>query len=449
MAMCWGLAYAYTALFNTIQQLQREKKVSVSDGKTTDNAATPTPNAAAIPNLMTSTAATQTQTTTDNAATPGPSTAATVAPVTSTAAVQTPTTDTAVTPTTVIIPAAKPEDQFMPISASPVRKGKSQKEARKMKQDEETMYLPPGRASYQELLLRESEEEEEEEETPTTDYSLEKGIQSLRESAIVMIYHKLDAGKGPIDPDEVESECRPHFAFTWRGFQYTWNRLPQGWKHSPTICHGLIQTELEQGQAPEHLQYIDDIVWGHTAEEVFEKGRKIIQILLKAGFAIKQSKVKGPAQEIQFLEINWQDGRCQIPRDVINKITAMSPPTNKKETQAFLAAVGFWRMHIPNYSLIVSPLYHVTRKKNDFKRGPEQHQAFEQIKQEIVHAVALGPVQTRPDVQNVLYTAAGENGPTWKLAAFGDRDTEDLRPAIPQLKKRYWQPMKGFKLLRK
>ncbi|GAB0197689.1 hypothetical protein GRJ2_002234300 [Grus japonensis] len=190
------------------------------------------------------------------------------------------------------------------------------------------------------------------------------------------------------------AECRPQFAFTWRGVQYTWNRLPQGWKHSPTICRGLIQTALEKGEAPEHLQYIDDIiVWGNSAEEVSEKGKKIIQILLQAGFAIKRSKVKGPAQEIQFLGIRWHDGRRQIPMDIINKIAAMSPPTNKKETQAFLGVVGFWRMHIPNYSLIVSPLYHVTRKKNDFKWGPEQRQAFEQIKQEIVHAVALGPVR--------------------------------------------------------
>ncbi|GAB0208459.1 hypothetical protein GRJ2_003311600 [Grus japonensis] len=56
------------------------------------------------------------------------------------------------------------------------------------------------------------------------------------------------------------AECRPHFAFTWRGIQYTWNRLPQGWKHSPTICHGLIQTALEEGDAREQLQYIDDSI---------------------------------------------------------------------------------------------------------------------------------------------------------------------------------------------
>ncbi|KAK4824604.1 hypothetical protein QYF61_016873 [Mycteria americana] len=34
---------------------------------------------------------------------------------------------------------------------------------------------------------------------------------------------------------------------------------------------------------------------------------------------------------------------------------------------------------------------------------------------EVVHAVALGPVQAGQDVKNVLYTAVGENGPTWSL----------------------------------
>ncbi|GAB0207556.1 hypothetical protein GRJ2_003221300 [Grus japonensis] len=99
------------------------------------------------------------------------------------------------------------------------------------------------------------------------------------------------------------AECRPQFAFTWRGIQYTWNRLPQGWKHSPTIGHGL-----EKGEAPEHLQYIDDIiVWGNTAEVVSEKGKKIIQILLQAGFVIKQRNPNRPG----ILEVitDWPEGK--------------------------------------------------------------------------------------------------------------------------------------------
>ncbi|RMC21389.1 hypothetical protein DUI87_02252 [Hirundo rustica rustica] len=77
--------------------------------------------------------------------------------------------------------------------------------------------------------------------------------------------------------------------------------------------------------------------------------------------------------------------------------------------------MGFWKMHIPEYSQIVSPLYLVTRKKNDFHWGPEQQQAFAQIKQEIAHAVALDPVRTGPDVKNMLYSAAGNNGLSWSL----------------------------------
>ncbi|GAB0203355.1 hypothetical protein GRJ2_002801100 [Grus japonensis] len=177
------------------------------------------------------------------------------------------------------------------------------------------------------------------------------------------------------------AECRPQFAFTWRGVQYTWNRLPQGWKHSPTICHGLIQTALEKGGAPEHLQYIDDIiVWGNKAEEVFEKGERVIQILLKAGFAIKKSKVKGPAQEIRFLGIKWQDGR-HVPMDVVNKIAAMSPPANKKETQAFLGLVGFWRMHIPgNHRKWKAAVWSPTRQVVEATEGEGESSQFAEVK---------------------------------------------------------------------
>ncbi|KAF4798789.1 hypothetical protein TURU_060688 [Turdus rufiventris] len=100
--------------------------------------------------------------------------------------------------------------------------------------------------------------------------------------------------------------------------------------------------------------------------------KKIVQILLGDSFAIKKGKVKGPAREIQFLGVKWQDGWRQIPTEVINKIIVMSLPTSKKETQAFLGDIGLWKMHIPEYSQIVWTCYLVTRKKNDFHWGAEQ-----------------------------------------------------------------------------
>lgn len=123
------------------------------------------------------------------------------------------------------------------------------------------------------------------------------------------------------------AECRPQFCFQLQEHPVHLELAAPGWKHSPTICHELIQIVLEKGKAPEHLQYFDDIVWGNKAKKAFEKGEKIIQILLKAHFAIKQSKFKGSAQEIQLLEVKWQDGCHQIPMDEVNKQAAVSPQT--------------------------------------------------------------------------------------------------------------------------
>lgn len=106
--------------------------------------------------------------------------------------------------------------------------------------------------------------------------------------------------------------------------------------------------------------------------EFLRKERGSFRFSRKLFFSIKPSKVQGPAQEMQFLGVKWRDGRCQIPTDVIKTIPAVSPPTSKKERQVFLGAMGFWRMHIAEYSQNVSPLYLATWKKNDFHWGPEQ-----------------------------------------------------------------------------
>lgn len=44
-----------------------------------------------------------------------------------------------------------------------------------------------------------------------------------------------------------------------------------------------------------------------------------------------------------------------------------------------------------------------------------KQETYEQIKQQIVHAVALGPLRKGQHVKNVLYMAARENGPSWSL----------------------------------
>lgn len=78
--------------------------------------------------------------------------------------------------------------------------------------------------------------------------------------------------------------------------------------------------------------------------------------------------------------------------------------------------------------------HQVTQKKNDFRLGLEQQEAFEQVKEEVVRAVPLGPVRTKQDVNNVLCATARKNGPSWALEKSSLMMTPGvLEPALQRI----------------
>lgn len=103
----------------------------------------------------------------------------------------------------------------------------------------------------------------------------------------------------------------------------------------------------------------------------------------------------------------------------------MYPPANKKETQTFIGVVGYRRMHILDYTLTVNAFDQVSQWKSNFTWGSEQQQAFEPIKQEILHAVALETVQTGQDVKKHLVCQSRGEWP--HLEPLAERTRRDWR----------------------
>ena len=62
---------------------------------------------------------------------------------------------------------------------------------------------------------------------------------------------------------DIEQDSQGQFAFTWKGWQWAFTILPQGYLHSPTICHGLVAQDLATWEKPPMVwlyHYIDDVM---------------------------------------------------------------------------------------------------------------------------------------------------------------------------------------------
>lgn len=110
----------------------------------------------------------------------------------------------------------------------------------------------------------------------------------------------------------IEQQFWDQFAFTWQGRQYAFTRLPQGYKHSPTICHRIVAEHLDEyipDSSSQIVHYIDDIlIQSDSEDKVREHLEQVITLLKKKGWEINSKKIQGPAQCVQFLGILWEVG---------------------------------------------------------------------------------------------------------------------------------------------
>ncbi|XP_042663842.1 uncharacterized protein LOC122154884 [Tyto alba] len=216
----------------------------------------------------------------------------------------------------------------------------------------------------------------------------------------------------------IAEEHWDQFAFTWQGRQYTFTRLPQGWLHSPTICHRTVAEHLDKIKLPPHMQivhYIDDIlIQGNDEKEVQQILEQVVDHMRQKGWEINPNKIQEPSQTVKFLGIQWHCGHREILPKARQKILDFAVPQNKNEAQRFIGLFGFWRQHIPHLGQILTPLHKVTRKKYEFEWGNEQQAAFESAKEAIQKALDLWPLQEGEVELNVSVNGLHANWSLWQ-----------------------------------
>ena len=216
---------------------------------------------------------------------------------------------------------------------------------------------------------------------------------------LVAAYHQLQIH----EPDKEKT------AFSIRGSKFHFNVVPFGLQSSPAFFARVINDVMYKILGPQCMVYLDDIIlFSDTIDEHLQIIAEVLETLQHAGLKLKLPKCTFFANEINFLGYQLSKRGMSMNEVKINALKKMPMPNCKKQLQAFLGAVNYFRIFIPNFAELAEPLYLLLRKQSKFVWSDHQSNAVESIKNKLIQA----PILKMPDFHKpfIIFSDASNVG---------------------------------------
>jgi hypothetical protein len=157
--------------------------------------------------------------------------------------------------------------------------------------------------------------------------------------------------------------------------------------------------------------YIDDLlVHTHSWDYHLNVLREIFSRLRNAGLTIRPTKCHFGYKSLDFLGHKVSEGFIQPNSDRISAIRDAKRPVTKTQVRSFIGTVNYYRMYVPNFAAIATPITDLTKKgqPNNVSWGSAQEKAFQSLKRAMIN----DPILRLPDFQKtfVLRTDASDTG---------------------------------------
>ena len=216
-------------------------------------------------------------------------------------------------------------------------------------------------------------------------------LQSLGKGNAVFSNLDLQSGYWQIPLD---TESRKVTAFSTNQGHFEFLRMPFGLRNAPLTFQRLINTIFAGIIGNTVLAYLDDlIIVSKDVDSHFQKLRKVLGTLKKAGLKLNLSKCEFLKSKVKFLgHIVDAEGIHTIP-DKIKAIQGFPVPKTIENVRSFLGITGFYRSFIKGYSSIASPLTKLLKKDVNFDWGHQQEKSFNDLKIALTNA----PILAFPD----------------------------------------------------
>jgi len=156
---------------------------------------------------------------------------------------------------------------------------------------------------------------------------------------------------------------------------------------------------LEDGMEETILENpgIRRFVWEHVKDL-----HRILHRIGEAGGTVSGKKMQLCKEDVEIVGQKCSSKGREPTDSKIQKILDWPIPRNETEVRGFLGLCGTVRIWITGYSLIAKPLVDLTRKATPFHWYEEQEKSFRDLKELIVRAPALKPIDYRSDRPVVL-----------------------------------------------
>ena len=203
----------------------------------------------------------------------------------------------------------------------------------------------------------------------------------------------LQSGYWQIELEEIDKQKT---AFSTGNDLWEFNVLPFGLTGAPATfqrCMNFILMDSTNA-----MVYIDDIIiFSKSFEQHLEDIRDVMERLQLAGLKIKPTKCEFAKKSVRFLgHIVSAQGIQPDPANT-DKVRNFPIPKTVKQVQQFLGLVGYYRKFIQNFARIAAPLNHLIKKENEFRWTDEQQQAFESLRERLLHPPILRyPILDQP-----------------------------------------------------
>lgn len=238
-----------------------------------------------------------------------------------------------------------------------------------------------------------------------------------------------------------ESRSIATFSTPWGNFRP--KRLVFGAKAS----QDLFDEEMNRifGDIPRCLNQRDDILIGasnwkehnDTLETVFQRAEDY-------GITLNEPKCEFGQAQITFYGYRFgKDGLKPTPEKV-QAIQECTPPESKGEVRSFLGMTGYLSKFIPRYSSLTKPLRELTHKEAKFRWGPEEANAFEELKASISSQDTMAffnpklPIMMRVEASYNEGLSAGlfqQSTKGWQPVHFISRTLTDVEKRYSQTEK--------------